>query len=87
MNWKTVIQLIRVDMRSGRLLRGQRLIKYNVTRNRIFSYLGYAAAIAIGVVVGALAGWFYNSQLGVEGFHDLFLTGFTNFQLSLPTFQ
>jgi len=85
MNWKTVVQLVRVDMRSGRLLRGQRLIKYNVTRNRLFSYLGYVAAVAIGVVAGALVGWLYDTQLGAVGFQSLFTMGFTNFQLSLPT--
>jgi hypothetical protein len=85
MNWKTVLHLIRVDIKSGRLMRGQRLIKYNVTRNRFFSYVIYAAAIAIGSAVGALVSWFYNSQSLTLGFQSLFNTGFTNFQLSLPT--
>jgi hypothetical protein len=72
-------------MRSGRLIRGQRLIRYNVTRNRLFSYLTYGSAVIIGVVVGGLVGWFFNSQLPNVGFESLFLNGFANFQLSLPT--
>ena len=85
MNWKTILHLIRVDIKSGRLMRGQRLIKYNVARNRFFSYLTYAAAIAIGLAAGALVSWFYNSQALTLGFQSLFNTGFTNFQLALPT--
>jgi hypothetical protein len=85
MNWKTVLHLIRVEMKSSRLLRGQRLIKYNVARNRFFSYLTYGIAITIGVIAGALVGLFYNSQLGASDFQNLFVSGFSNFQLSLPT--
>jgi hypothetical protein len=85
MNWKTVLHLIRVDIKSGRLMRGQRLIKYNVARNRIYSYVTYAVAIAIGLVAGALVSWFYSSESLTLGFQSLFDTGFANFQLSLPT--
>ncbi len=85
MNWKTVRHLITVDVKSTRLLRGQRLIKYNVARNRFFNYLTYAAAIAIGLVVGVLVGLFYNSQLLTVGFQSLFNAVFENFQVSLPT--
>ncbi len=85
MNWKTILHLIRVDMKSTRLLRGRRLIKYNVARNRLYSYLTYTAAILIGVVAGALVSWFYNSQALTADFQSLFKTGFANFQLSLPT--
>jgi hypothetical protein len=85
MNWKTVLHLIRVDIKSGRLMRGQRLIKYNVARNLFFSYIIYAAAIAIGLAAGALVSWFYNSESLTLGFQSGFNTGFANFQLSLPT--
>ncbi len=60
MNWRTVLYLVRADMKSGRLLRGQRLIKYNVRRNRFFSYLTYAVMIAIGVAIGVGVGYIYN---------------------------
>ncbi len=85
MNWKTVLQLVRVDMKSGRLLRGQRLIKYNIFRSRIFHYLEYAAAVVIGVVAGVLAFFIYNSFAAEPAFPALFRQGFLNFQFSLPT--
>jgi hypothetical protein len=85
MNWKAVLHLIRVDMKSGRLLRGQRLIKYNVARNRFFSYLTYGVAATIGAVVGILVGLLYNSESANIGFQEMFVQGFANFQLSLPT--
>jgi hypothetical protein len=84
MNWKTILHLVRVDMKSGRLTRGQKLIKYNVTRNRFFSYLGYLAAIIIGVVVGGLVSYFYTSGFDATLQSD-FNAVFANFQLSLPT--
>ena len=55
MNWKKVLYLIRVDMKAGRLLRGQKLTNYNVRRNRFFNYIVYSIAIAIGLAVGYLA--------------------------------
>jgi len=51
MNWKTIRHLVNVDVKSSRLLRGQRLAKYNVARNRFFNYLTYVVAIAIGLAV------------------------------------
>ena len=63
MNWKAVLHLVRVDMKSGRLTRGQKLIKYNVARNRFFSYLGYMITIIIGVVIGAVVSYFYASGI------------------------
>ena len=85
MNWKTVRHLVEVDIKSARLMRGQRLIKYNIARNRLFSYLIYGAAVAIGIAAGVIIGLFYNSQLLTIGFKSMFLSGFSNFQLSLPT--
>jgi hypothetical protein len=85
MNWKTVLHLVRVDSKSTRLLRGKRLIKYNVARNRFFSYLTYTVAIIIGLAVGALISWFYDSQALTANFQSVFNSGFSSFQLSLPT--
>lgn len=53
MNWKTVTHLIRVDMKSGRLIRGQRLIRYR--ERRLFDYVVYGGALVLGLAVGALA--------------------------------
>ena len=85
MNWKTVLQLVRVDMKSTRLLRGKRLIKYNVKRSRMFSYLTYFAAAVIGVAAGALVLYIYSSIGTEDGLQAVFSQGFLNFQFSLPT--
>ena len=85
MNWKKVLYLIRVDMKSGRLTRGQRLIKYNVTKNRLFNYIIYAAAIAVGLVVGIVAGSFYNSQTANPEIQGLVNQYFPAFLIALPT--
>ena len=85
MNWKTIRHLVNVDVKSSRLLRGQRLAKYNVTRNRFFNYLTYVVAIAIGLAVGILVGMFYSSELHTIGFQSSFNGAFANLQISLPT--
>jgi hypothetical protein len=85
MNWKTVLQLVRVDMKAGRVTRGQRLIHYNVGRNRLFNYLGYGGAVAIGVVAGILVSLLYNMSVSDALFISLFKGGFNSFMLSLPT--
>ncbi len=57
MNWKTVAYLVGVDRKSGRLLRGQRLIRY--TESKISAYAFYVIGLALGLLVGLLAGYFY----------------------------
>jgi hypothetical protein len=84
MNWKTVRHLIGVELKAGRMLRGKRLIRYNTGRNRFFTYLEYGAAIAIGLAVGILIGYFYNTAFPAD-IQSLFITAFANFQVSLPT--
>lgn len=85
MNWKNVAHLIRVDMKSGRLIRGQRLTRYR--EKRLFTYLLYGGSLALGVAVGALAGSVYNSVAGMTTAGDLalFHTALLSFFLSLPT--
>jgi hypothetical protein len=85
MNWKTVRHLISVDMKAGRLTRGQRQTKYNVGRSRLYNYLTYAGAIGIGLAIGIIVSWFYNSLALESGFKSLFDAGFVSFQYSLPT--
>ncbi len=85
MNWKKIRQLIGVDRKSGRLLRGQRRINYNVKRNRLFSYLTYGLPIIVGLAVGLLAGYFYNSLVIEAEIQSLFSQGFQSLLLSLPT--
>lgn len=61
MNWKRVYDLIRVDRKSGRLIRGQRLIHYR--ESRTLTYLLYGGAIVIGLAVGIGVGFLYDSNL------------------------
>ncbi len=85
MNWKKIRQLIGVDRKSGRLLRGQRRIKYDVKRNKLFSYLTYGLPVVIGLVIGLLAGYFYNSLVIDAQIQSLFSQGFQSLLLSMPT--
>jgi hypothetical protein len=61
MNWKRVYDLICVDRKSGRLIRGQRLIHYR--ESRTLTYLLYGGAIVIGLAVGIGVGFLYDSNL------------------------
>jgi len=85
MNRKNVVHLIRVDMKSGRLIRGRRLTRFR--ESRFLPYLLYGGALALGLAVGAIAGFIYN---GVSAVADsqlmaLFHQGLLDLFLSLPT--
>ncbi len=84
MNWKTILHLIRVDVKSGRLMRGQRLQKYNVGRSPLSGYGIYVIAAAIGAIIGSLIAWFYVSQASDATFTTIFNLGFASFQIALP---
>jgi len=85
MNWKNVAHLIRVDMKSGRLIRGQRLTKFR--ESRLFTYVLYGGAFALGLAVGAIAGVIYStvSVITDPQLMTLFHEGLLNLFLSLPT--
>ena len=84
MNWKNVAHLIRVDMKSGRLLRGRRLTKYR--ERRLWTYILYGGALIFGLAVGILAGLVYNAVSAADPqFGALFHQGILNLFLSLPT--
>ena len=84
MNWKHVVHLIRVDRKSGRLIRGQRLTKYR--EKRVFTYLLYGGALALGLAAGVGVGLIYNSLLLVDPeFSSLISAAMLNLFLSLPT--
>jgi hypothetical protein len=84
MNWKNVAHLIRVDMKSGRLIRGRRLTKYR--ENKLFTYVLYGGALILGLAVGVLAGLVYNSvSVADQQFGALFNQGLLDLFLSLPT--
>jgi len=82
MNWKNVLRLIRVNIKAGRLIRGQRLRKYR--EQKIFQYLEYGGACLIGVLVGLAVGIFFTGVPDPE-LKALFYQGAPSFFLSLPT--
>jgi len=84
MNWKVVVHLIRVDMKSGRLIRGGRLAR--ALERKLLTYVLYCGALVLGVAVGCLAGFFYSSVSTVDPqTKTLFDLGLVSLSLSLPT--
>jgi hypothetical protein len=84
MNWKNVAHLIRVDMKSGRLLRGRRLTKFR--ESKLLKYLLYGGALVLGLAVGVLAGFVSNAVSAADPqFGALFNQGLLDLFLSLPT--
>jgi hypothetical protein len=84
MNWKNVIHLIRVDRKSGRLIRGQRLTRYR--ESKIFTYLIYGGALAIGLLAGTGGGFIYKAVSAIDPQNKvLFDQAVPNLFLSLPT--
>jgi hypothetical protein len=61
MNWKNVAFLISVERKSGRLIRGQRLLHYR--ENKFIAYAFYIIALTLGILIGALVGNFYQSSI------------------------
>ena len=86
MNWKNVRYLLSVDRKSGRLLRGRRLIKYNVRRSDFYAYLFYALSIGIGLAVGFLALYIYDSVLATDASIQTLLNQYyPSILIALPT--
>jgi hypothetical protein len=84
MNWKNVLTLMRVDRKSGRLIRGRKVTKYR--ENKFFAYWAYWVALAIGVAAGILACVIYNFVSASEpDLLPLFQQGTLSLFLSLPT--
>ena len=81
MNWKNVLRLISVDIKAGRLIRGQRLRRYR--ERRIFQYLLYGGACVLGLAIGIGAGSFY-AGVADQALRELFYQGALSLFLSLP---
>ena len=56
MNWKNVVFLVRVERKSGRLIRGIKATRYR--ENGFLAYWPYWTAVIIGVLAGLLANYF-----------------------------
>jgi len=84
MNWKNVVRLMRVDTKSGRLIRGGRFARF--WENKLLTYLLYGGALALGTAVGVLVGYFYNVFSPFDPqLRTLFIEGLLSLFLSLPT--
>ena len=82
MNWKNVLQLISVDIKSSRMIRGTRFRRFR--ENRAVTYALYIAACVFGLLVGWLVGNFYNG-ISDSNLRQLILEGATNLFITLPT--
>ncbi|MGC9345966.1 MAG: hypothetical protein ACP5ER_04145, partial [Candidatus Bathyarchaeales archaeon] len=82
MNWKNVVKLISVDIKSGRLIRGQRLRRYR--ERRVFQYLLYGGACVLGLSIGLAVGSLYKGVPDPD-LRNLLYQGARSLFLSLPT--
>jgi len=81
-NWKNVLLLVRVDIKSSRLVRGPRFRRFR--ENKLVTYALYVVACLIGVFIGWLIGNFYNG-VSDSALRKLIFQGATYFFISLPT--
>jgi hypothetical protein len=82
MNWKNVLRLISVDVKAGRLIRGQRLRRYR--ERRFFQYLLYGGACILGLTIGIGVGSVYTGVTD-PALRDLFYQGARSLFLSFPS--
>ena len=82
MNWKNVLRLISVDIKAGRLIRGQRLRRYR--ESKIFQYLLYGGTCVLGLAIGIGAGSFYTG-VADPALRDLFYQSARSLFLSFPS--
>jgi hypothetical protein len=84
MNWKSVLNLMQVERKSGRLIRGKKITKYH--ENRFLAYWPYWLALAIGIASGVLAGVIYNlATTANPELLSMFQEGTVSIFFSLPT--
>jgi hypothetical protein len=84
MNWKNVLNLMQVDRKSGRLIRGRKLTRYR--ENRFLAYWPYWTALGVGLAVGLLVGVVYNFVAASDATATVdFKNGALSLFFSLPT--
>jgi hypothetical protein len=84
MNWKNVIHLMRVERKSGRLLRGIKPTRYK--ENSFLAYWPYWLAIGVGIAIGLLAGFIANTLISSGEFSLTDVrTGSIGLFVTLPT--
>ncbi|MDH5450034.1 MAG: hypothetical protein OEZ29_00170 [Candidatus Bathyarchaeota archaeon] len=82
MKWKNVRRLISVDIKSGRLVRGQKLRKYQ--ERRVLQYVMYGGGCLLGIAIGLLVGTVYNGIADPDSKATLLL-GVKSLFISAPT--
>lgn len=83
MNWKNVLYLMRVERKSGRLLRGVNTARYK--ENRFLANWSYWLAIGIGVAIGLLVGYGVSLATAEIGSYDAIQSTSISLFVSLPT--
>jgi hypothetical protein len=81
-NWKNVLRLVSVDVKSSRLIRGTRFRRFR--ENRTLTYALYVGACVFGLLVGWLVGNFYNG-ISDPALKTPILQGARNLFVTLPT--
>jgi hypothetical protein len=81
-NWKNVLRLISVEIKSSRIIRGTRFRGFR--ENRVVTYALYIVACVLGLLGGGLIGGFYNG-ISDPNVRQLVLQGTTNLFITLPT--
>lgn len=69
MNWKNVLFLLRVERKSGRLVRGIKTTRYR--ENSFLAYWPYWVALIIGVVGGLIANFIVSGIYSSQGISNL----------------
>lgn len=82
MNWKNVLRLVNVNIKSYRVVRGSRFRRFR--ENRLVTYALYIGACVIGVLAGWLVGNFYTGVSNMELRTTIF-EGAKYLFISLPT--
>jgi hypothetical protein len=82
MNWKNVLRLVNVNIKSYRVVRGSRFRRFR--ENRLVTYVLYIGACVVGVLAGWLVGNFYSGVSDMELRTTIF-EGAKYLFISLPT--
>lgn len=82
MNWKNVLRLISAEVKSYRLVGGERFRRFR--ENSVVTYAMYIGACVLGAAIGCLFGSFYTG-IGNPQLRESFLQGTVNFLISIPT--
>ena len=82
MNWKNVLHLINVEVKSSRMIRGARFRRFR--ENKAVTYALYIVACVFGLLVGWFVGNFYNG-ISDSSVRQQILDGATNLFVTLPT--